>query len=79
MDKYKCNPGDIVRHKGRKVSVYVVLVRGAKPYSWKNNKGYKVDIAGKKAIVSVCSIMSNGQILTRSPFFIGDNWEHDVS
>ena len=78
MNEYKCNPGDIVLHKKKKVSVVCVLVKGTKPYSWKNNKGYPVNVNGKKAVISACPIMDNGQILTRSPKYIGDNWEHEL-
>jgi hypothetical protein len=74
MNEYKCKPGDIILHKERKVSV--VLTKGSKPYVWKNNKGRKVNVRGQKAVISVCPIMENGQILTRSPFYISYNWEH---
>lgn len=76
MSDYSCKPGDVVVHKGKKVSVSVVLVRGSAPKCWTNNYGHTVNVKGKKATISVCRIMPNGQILKRSPFFIGDKWEH---
>lgn len=76
MSDYKCKVGDIVLYKGKKVSVSEVLVMGTDYKEYYNGNESLVRVRAKKAIISVCRVMTNGQILTRSPFYVGDNWEH---
>lgn len=78
MHPNKCKAGNIVFHKGKKVMVTEVLKKGTIDVSYRNGSGTSIKVNGKKAIIAVCKIIKNGQILTRSPFYVGDNWEHEL-
>ena len=34
------------------------------------------EIYRERAIITVCRVLNNGQVLTRSPRYVGDNWFH---
>ena len=67
-----CDPGDYVMAAGVKMWVSEVVMTGCEDR--KDRSGYPIE--GEKALVTVCRIMNNGQILKRSPLYIGDNWSH---
>ena len=52
-----------------------VVDRGRDSYQRTDKKG-SYCVAAKKADVTACRIMKDGQILTRSPIYIGDEWEY---
>lgn len=76
MNENKCKVGDHIIHNGKEMIVSQVVERGRDSYQYTNNNGNTYYIAEKKAIITACRVMENGQILTRSPIFIGDKWEH---
>jgi hypothetical protein len=62
-----CNVGDRVEHRGEVVDVAQVVFQGTestKSAQW------------QRAEVRVCRILSNGQVLRRSPRYIGTDWRH---
>ena len=71
--KYQCECGDVVSHKGNKVMVAEVLDCGREEDKTRQTEKSR---RGVRSYVCVCRIMDNGQVLTRSPKFIGDNWRH---
>lgn len=76
MSENKCKKGDFVLHKGRRMVVSEVIKKGRDSYQYTNKNGNTYYITEKKAIVTACRVMDNSQILTRSPIYIGDKWEH---
>ena len=61
-----CSVGDIILSINRKMEVSEVIFQGQEA----TNKR-----AGERACVTACRIMSNGQVLRRSPLLI-DEWSH---
>lgn len=64
--------GDIELKDGQEVQVDHVLCQGVEDRFDRNKnlkKGYPADI-------TVCRVMENGQVLTRSPVNIGINWRN---
>lgn len=59
--------GAIVLHDREEVYVNQIVLAGREKTAAK---------PGIRDAISVCPILSDGQILTRSPRFIGENWEH---
>jgi prophage regulatory protein len=76
-----CHVGDIVFHNGKKVFVSEILVPGVRKKRIKHpkNKGRFLTTNPVKADICVCRIMENGQVLRRSPFYIGKEWEHTLT
>lgn len=62
-----CQEEDIVLHNGRLVYVNQIVKSG---HERRGND------AGERDSITVCAILENGQILTRSPRFIDMDWEH---
>lgn len=62
--EYLCEVGETVIHNGRRVQVAKIISLG------------KVD---EKSQITVCKMLDDGFILTRSPFFIGESWEKIIS
>ena len=67
-----CDVGDIVIHKGKRVSVGEILMFGSEDRVGR----YGRKISGEKSVITVCRIMDNGQILKNSPFYAGEDWVH---
>ena len=73
---YTCKVGDVVIVQGKKVWISQVVEPGWENYFDKDGSL----IVGEKSKITVCRIMEdNGQILKRSPKFIGSNWSHTKS
>jgi len=68
---FTCKIGDKVMFDDKVVVANEILSSGREPYISK--KGLK--IAGVKDCISVLMI-DNGQVLTRSPKYVGCNWQH---
>jgi hypothetical protein len=62
--KWSCNVGDMVLVNGKVVQVAQVLCQC--------NKREK-----EKVSVTVVRIMGNGQVLNRSPLYVGQQWYHE--
>ena len=71
--KYQCECGDIVLHNGNKFIVSEVLDCGRE-----DDKTRQIEKSrrGVRSEICVCRIMDNGQVLRRSPKYIGDHWRH---
>lgn len=69
---FTCDVGDLVIYDGKKVYVSEVISDGKE-----NAKKNGQEVQGVRSEIAVCRVMpDNGQILHRSPRFIGSNWEH---
>jgi hypothetical protein len=67
-----CNVGDFVLTGGNPMQVSEVVMTGREDSV--NRRGNLNE--GERSMITVCRIMRNGQILKRSPIYIGDNWVH---
>jgi len=73
---HTCKKGDRIIHKGAEMSVLEIYEQGRS--GWVQNG----KLSGrKKARVVACRVLPDrvntaGQVLTRSPFLIEDEWEH---
>ena len=61
-----CCVGDIIINIDKKMLVSEIISQG--------KEATKTQV-GERAFISACRIMSNGQVLRRSPMFI-DDWLH---
>ena len=63
--EFTCDEGDTVIFRGRRSYVKEVVFRGSEKDK-------------EKSEISVCRIMpDNGQVLHRSPRYIGTEWSHE--
>ena len=69
-----CSVGDIVATEIGHCWVAEVLEQGIELGGKVNGNQYCK--SGERAYISVCRITTSGQILKRSPLYMGQNWEH---
>lgn len=72
MSENKLHVRDRIIHNGKIMEVAHIICQGRDGQERKNGTYSK----GEKAVVSAYPIMSNGQILKRSPRYIGNRWEY---
>ena len=74
---FTCVKDDLIIHNGNRMSVAEIITRGREKCKVKDKSGKMLDRPGIMADISAYPIMSdNGQILTRSPRCIGQEWSH---
>ena len=64
---FTCSVGDIIRFGNSKMLVSEIIEKGREATRTH---------PGERAAVAACRIMSNGQVLRRSPMFVED-WSHN--
>ena len=69
----KCKVGDYIIHKGKTMQVSEIIQQGVKARRESNGKTHR-NIPEQRAAITACRIMDNGQVLTRSPIFIDQDW-----
>ena len=71
---FTCEKGDVILNEGRrKMIVSSTVIKGKEDRLSKKGEF----VAGNRSEITACRIMpDNGQILYRSPIYIGVNWIH---
>lgn len=73
-----CNVGNVVLVDGRRMEVAEVIFTGREPFTRRDQvTGAKRLRPGEKSEITAYRIMEdNGQVLRRSPIYIGVKWSH---
>lgn len=68
---FTCEVGDIVIYHRSPYEIAQVIQEGREEQIVKGIKNY-----GRQSLVSGYRIMENGQVLRRTPVFLGASWKH---